>query len=87
MAMLYLAIVVILSNMGLIRSSSVTCDENLSLRGLKMRSMISRTLPLCRNINLTLILSVCNLDEHDVSDTCSRSAETLPPLPVCPDGS
>ena len=87
MAMLYLAVVVILNNMALIRSSSVTCDENLSLRGLKMRSMINRTLPLSRNINLTLITPVCNLDEHDMSDTCSTSAETLPSLPLCPDGS
>ena len=87
MAMLYLAVVVGQSHIGLIRSSSVTCDQNLSLRGLKMRSMINRTLPLSRNINLTLITPVCNLDEHDMSDTCSTPAETLPFLPVCPDGS
>ena len=50
--------------------------------------MLNGTYPACRDINITLKLPICEVDEDDVSDTCSSSTHTIPCLKSsCPDGS
>ena len=67
--------------------SSTTCDERLSITGPKMMAMMNRTYPSCEGTDLTFHSPVCELSEDDRSDTCSSSADRLPRLPACPDGS
>ena len=86
MATLYLPVRLYVSIMTLIESSSAICGGHLRLTGPGMAAMINRTYPLCRDVDLRYESPICELSEDDVSDTCSSSAQALPPLPVCEDG-
>ena len=86
MAIAYLIISVYLCIIELMESSHAIglCDGQLT--GHKMAAMLNRTHPPCRDKDLRFELPICEIGEDDVGDTCSASAQALPPLPACEDG-
>ena len=74
--------------MAQIESSSATCDGELSLAGPKMAAMMNRSYPACRAVDIRFSIPICEIGEHDVTDICRTTADTIPCLKsACPDGS
>ena len=66
--------------------ASNTCDDHLNLQ--KQLTLLNGTYPACRDVDNTRKLTICEIDEKDVSDTCSISSDPIPcPKSTCPDGS
>ena len=84
MSTLHLVVLQALLVTCLLHSSSGGCGEDLTTKGPKVRALISRRFPSCRDVDFTSELPICELGEDD--GRWSTPNNMHPTLPACPGG-